>query len=66
MNEEIYKDYKIVTVNNFLMKEIKAVGRGSVPKELRGYYTSSAQAKHGIDAFLSLKEIPDGKAKSTS
>lgn len=66
MSEEEYNGYKIVTVNHFLLKEVKAIGKGSVPMELRGLFTSTAQAKLGIDAYLTVKESNNGKAKSTS
>ena len=46
-----YKGYQIES-NNFSNKLIKPVGKGSVHKELRGLFTSSATAKQAIDAFL--------------
>lgn len=57
-----YKDYKIVSDSKFIMKVIKPIGRGSIPKELEGLYTNAAQAQRAIDLYLANKEKPSGKA----
>lgn len=54
--EETYKNYKIVPAGGFGMKEIKPIGKGSVPKELRGTYTTMFMAKRAIDLH-----VPKGK-----
>lgn len=56
MSEE-YKGYEI-TSNMFSNKVIKPIGKGSVPKELRGLYTSSAVAKKAIDSVLEAQNKP--------
>ncbi len=44
-----YKGYSVQN-NNFCNKVIKPIGKGSVPLELRGLYTSFAAASAAIDA----------------
>jgi len=63
---EEYKGYLIVSGNG-TMKEIKAKGKGSVVKELRGLYTSTGEARKAIDKHLSkARGKGNGKASSTS
>ena len=45
-----YKGYKIQHDGSFCMYTIKPLGKGSVPKELKGRYTSYGAAQHAIDA----------------
>jgi hypothetical protein len=47
------------------MKHIKAKGKGSVVKRLRGLFTSTREARKAIDAYLVDKGKGNGKAKST-
>lgn len=54
MNE--YEGYIIEGDKTFGMKLIKAVGRGSVPSELRGFFTSDYMARKAIDGVLALKK----------
>ena len=43
-------EYKgLLIVSNGRLKQIKAKGKGSVKKELRGLYTSELEAKKAID-----------------
>ena len=67
MTEE-YEGYLIVTAaGKGSLKQIKAKGKGSVVKALRGLYTSSTEARMAIDKYnTAKKEKSDGKAKSTS
>lgn len=45
-----YKGYAIVD-GGFNSRKIRSVGKGSLPKELKGSYTSADQAKHAIDVY---------------
>lgn len=45
-----YKGYKIQHDGTFGMYTIKPLGKGSVPKELKGRYTSYGAAQAMIDA----------------
>lgn len=47
-----YEGFKIVGDGTFGYKDIKAIGRGSVPMELRGKYTTAVFAKEAIDTYL--------------
>ena len=60
MTEE-YENYLIVTVGRLI--GIKAKGKGSVHKNLRGMYTSRGEASKAIDTYLRGKS--NGKTKST-
>lgn len=60
MNE--YKGYLIESDGTFSMRKIKPIGKGSVPMELRGSFTSSAFAMQAIDAY---KDGSNGKAKQS-
>lgn len=64
--EEEYKGHLIVPAAG-MMKQIKAVGKGSVVLALRGLYTSVLEARKAIDAVVSQRKgKAHGKAKSTS
>lgn len=64
---EEYKGYIIQTAMGTALKEIVTAGKGSVIKELRGYYTSNVVAKQAIDTYSTRKEVvKDGKAASES
>lgn len=64
MTEE-YEGYLIVMAKGHGgMRCIKAKGKGSVVKSLRGMYTSLADARKSIDAYLRGKQ--NGKTTSTS
>jgi hypothetical protein len=67
MTEE-YKGYLIVVAaGKGSLREIKANGKGSVAKVLRGLYTSSKEAKAAIDKHvLAREEKQNGKSKSAS
>jgi len=67
MSEE-YKGYLIVlATGKGGMREIKAKGKGSVVKALRGLYTSVKEAQGAIDKHVTNREEKaNGKAKSTS
>lgn len=50
-----YKGYTIQADGYFSMYTIRPVGRGSIPKELRGRYTSYLAAQKQIDSYLNTK-----------
>lgn len=56
-----YRGYQIVTDNTNMMKEIKAIGRGSVHLSLRGHYTTEKYAMKSIDVYENGKEAGNGK-----
>ena len=58
-----YKGYKIVSDGTFGNKTIKPIGRGSIPKSLRGAFTTDVFAIKQIDAYL--RGIEDGKEKTS-
>jgi hypothetical protein len=57
-----------IAAGEFGLKEIKALGRGSVHKSLRGKFTHADLAKKTIDDYEDSKEKVkvDGKADSGS
>ncbi|MNQ04017.1 hypothetical protein D3C85_167240 [compost metagenome] len=55
-----YRGYLIASDGTFGMKEIKPVGKGSVPLTLRGSYTSHNFAQKAIDNHLQEKQ-PKGE-----
>ena len=57
-----HRGYKIVTDNDYLMKKIEAIGRGSVHLSLRGLYTTEKYAKNAIDVYENRKEELDGQS----
>ena len=59
-----YKDY-LIENNNFCNKVIKPLGKGSVPANLRGLYTSEATAREAIDAQESLPKTGVKKNATT-
>lgn len=61
-----YRGFKLQHDGKFGYYHVKAVGRGSVPVELRGTYTTPKFAEKDIDAHLDKKGKKDGKAKSSN
>jgi hypothetical protein len=61
-----YKNYNIIHDPRLNMKFIKIIGKGSVPLELRGYFTSAPIAIRAIDGWLKKKGVSNGEAGSTS
>lgn len=57
-----YKGYNIVGDNTYGYKLIKPIGKGSVPMELRGEYTSFPFAKQAIDALEAMKNVKSTKS----
>lgn len=55
-----YNGYIIVPDGAFSMVQIKSKGKGAVPKELRGQFTSGGVAKRAIDHFGKRKEDTSG------
>lgn len=62
-----YGNYKIQHDGTFGMYTIKPIGKGSVPKELKGRYTSYGAAKAIIDAASTTRRSKtDGETSSGS
>lgn len=62
-----YRGFNIGSDGVYGMQLIKPVGgRGSVPTELRGAYTTQSFAIKAIDLHFILKEAKHGKAVSTT
>ena len=61
-----YKGYNILHDGSFGMYTIKPLGKGSVPRELKGRYTSYGAAQAAIDASYKRKGKSDGKTDSTA
>lgn len=51
-----YQGYNIEGDGTFGMKLIKTIGRGSLPTELRGVFTTDYMARKAIDVSLALKK----------
>lgn len=60
-----HKGFLLVT-GSMGMVGIKPKGRGSVPKNLRGAYTTKSWAMRAIDTHLSRKEKVNVEAEATS
>ncbi len=60
-----YSGYNIENDGTFGMKYIKPIGRGSIPMELRGAFTTANAAKRMIDILNSKKEKPNAEVNST-
>lgn len=61
-----YEGYAIVGDRTFGYMNIKPIGKGSVPLELRGSYTNSNFAKKSIDTYLSTKKaVSNGKVSKS-
>lgn len=58
-----YKGYSIVGDGTYGNKLIKPIGKGSVPKELRGIFTTAQFAMKHIDGYLKGKS--NGKSKTS-
>jgi len=50
-----YNGYSIQQDGMYSMCTIRPLGKGSVPKELRGRYTDYGAAKKAIDAYVKSK-----------
>ena len=60
-----YKNYRIVGDGTYGMYELQTIGRGSLPKSLRGSYSTPKQAQIAIDMVVAEKADKDGKSEST-
>ncbi|MEL7422973.1 MAG: hypothetical protein AAFN81_08290 [Bacteroidota bacterium] len=61
-----YKGFQILSDGTFGLWFIKALGRGSVPKNLRGQYTTAVMAQKDIDLHVNSKGKTNGGTKPTS
>lgn len=62
MFDQEYRGYNIVGDGVFGMKIIKNIGRGALPNELKGSYSTAREATKAIDR---VKGNKDGEAIST-
>ena len=53
-NQE-YKGYGIERSTAFLTYKLKGIGKGALPKELQGSYTSIRFLKESVDRYLDRK-----------
>lgn len=61
-----YSGYRIQHDGTFGMYTIKPIGKGAIPKTLRGRYTSYGAAKQAIDAYVKTqKGVGNGEADGT-
>lgn len=61
-----YKGYSIVGDGTFGNKLIKSIGKGALPKSLKGAFTNHQNAARAIDLYLGSKGDKDGKENTTS
>lgn len=54
-----YRGYNIEGDGTFGMKIIKSIGRGALPLDLRGNFTSDGAARKAIDLVVIAKEKSD-------
>ena len=50
-----YRGYMIASDGSYGMKEIKPIGKGSVPLNLRGSFTSVSLAQKAVDQHIQSK-----------
>lgn len=50
-----YRGYEIVRDKQFLTYSVKGIGKGALPKELQGSYTSEKFLRQSVDAYLNKK-----------
>lgn len=62
MNEVEHNGFNIYNAGFSTLKKVKTIGRGSLPDELKGAYTSYEAAKKAIDSYVRTKKVKsDGK-----
>ncbi len=52
--ETVYKGYKIID-GGFQTRKVQSIGKGALPKSLRGMYTNTASAQQAIDVHVNKK-----------
>lgn len=60
-----YKGFNIEGDGTYGYKNIKSIGKGSIPMELRGVWTSETYARRAIDSLISAKESPNEAERRT-
>ncbi len=60
-----YEGYNIEGDGTFGMKLIKTIGRGSLPKSLRGAFSNVNEAKKAIDAVVVERKEKNAKTSGT-
>lgn len=63
--DQEHRGYKI-SDNGLQTRKISTIGKGSLPKELRGMYSTSYAAELAIDAYLAEKGNKNAKTVSDS
>lgn len=61
-----YKGYRIVGDGTFGLKRILNAGKGMLPRDLSGTYTSAIFAERDIDGYLEKKGKTNGETDSGS
>ncbi len=56
-----YNGYNIDIDGSYGMRVIRTIGRGSLPNELRGVWTSEGSARKAIDLSRAKKENTNAK-----
>lgn len=57
MEDQIYKGYKIERNRQFGTFEVRAIGKGALPKILNGSFTKDSIVKNLIDSYLKNKKV---------
>ena len=60
-----YKGYSIEGDGTFGMKVIKSIGKGALPKLLKGSFSNHRVAENAIDSYLNGKGDKNAKENST-
>ncbi len=50
--DKLYEGYRIKSLGTFPMFEIKAMGQGQIPTDLKGVFTTFTMAQRAIDLYL--------------
>lgn len=58
-----YKGYNMVSTGDYGLLRIATIGRGAIPKSLKGHFNSYRGAMRSIDLHLSSKEGKDSGEK---
>lgn len=65
VSQEEYRGLLIVGDGTYGHKIIKAIGKGSIPTDLLGSFTTSRMAKIAIDRVKNMKPLNTRKANGT-
>ena len=59
-----YNGYEIANDQTFGHKVIKAIGKGALPKLLKGSFTNTREAEIAIDRYLGTKGTKNGESNA--